>query len=198
MVWWTDGGEHVKKWIICLAGWFVWLGMPWAVQQAREPADLLYTAWACQVEVHAFYIEAASTLPEGQAKAVLRLSAQAVEGWPAGEAHSIALQEKGLQRVTLAGTCPPDAAQAQSMIRHMRMLLGEQASISVCLTGRTQEGDLSQVAERALQQLEDMPKEALREPRLVSMTGQWAQVALRADAKGAMVFLAQPLIPMEY
>jgi hypothetical protein len=80
----------------------------------------------------------------------------------------------------------------------MNMLLGREAALSTCLTGRTEAADLAALAESALLHLEDAPQETLHQPKLVSLTGKSAQVALRADEQGAMVFLASPTIPMDY
>ena len=175
--------------LVPLAGW-----------EAPVPGRLLDAADACRVRPHAFYIEAAATLPRGQARAVLRLAEHAIQEWPAGEAASVAVDGPagGMERVTLAAACPPDAAQARAIERRMRMLLGPDARISTCLTGRTSGEDLDATAERALRALDDFPQQALREAKLVSLTGERAQVALRADEGGAMVFLACPLMPMDY
>ncbi|MCL2545363.1 MAG: hypothetical protein FWE77_05530 [Clostridia bacterium] len=169
---------------------------PLAGWEAPAPGRLLEAAGACRVQAHAFYIEAAATLPRGQARAVLRLAERAVREWPAGEAAS--LPAGGAERVTLAAACPPDAAQARAIQRRMRMVLGPGARISICLTGRAGGEDLAALAERALLALDDSPQQALREAGLVSLTGERAQVALRSDGEGAMVFLALPFVAMDY
>jgi hypothetical protein len=196
---WTDGGERVKNWRL-LAGVAIGCALCGATWPgAGRPQRLLETARACKIQARAFYIQAAATLPGGQARAVLRLAEQAAREWPAGEAHSQALPgADGAQRVTLAAACPPDPARAQAIERRMRALLGERAELSTCLTGRAQTQDLSTLANQALADLQDAPRQALRGGALVSLTGARAQVALRADAQGAMVFLGCPVVSMEY
>ena len=169
---------------------------PLAGWEAPAPERLLDAADACRVQAHAFYIEAAATLPRGEARAVLRLAKHAIQEWPAGEAASLPAGEA--ERVTLAAACPPDAAQARAIERRMRTLLGPGARISICLTGRASGEDLAAVAERALLALDDSPQQTLREAGLVSLTGERAQVALRSDEEGVMVFLALPFVAMDY
>jgi len=200
MEWWEKGGESMRRWRI-LAIVFVGctLGctlVPVAGWEAPAWTRLLDAAVACQVQAHAFYIEASATLPRSQAQAVLRLAEQAVREWPAGEATSIPVGD--LERVTLAATCPPNAGRAQAIERRMRLLLGYGARVSICLTGRVDDDDLAQVAQRALLALDDSPHQALREAGLVSLTGQRAQVALRRDEAGAMAFLGFPFVLMDY
>lgn len=186
----------MRRWIVLATLSLGCALLPIRGHEAPASARLLNAAQACQVRTHAFYIEAAATLPEGQARAVLRLAAQAAREWPMGEAEAVAV-ENG-RRITLAATCPPDPARAQSIERRMRMLLGRDAQVSTCLTGRADGENLAALAERALVELGDMPRQALRETGLVSLTGERAQVALRGDGQGAMVFLACPFVPMDY
>ncbi len=167
-------------------------------RQVHAPSDLLHAAAACQIDAHAFYMEIADTLPARQGAAVQRLATQAARQWPHAEVVTIPLPATDTVRVTLSVVCPPDARQAEHIVQGLRMLMGERATLSICLTGRTHSADMAQTAERALAQLEDAPQEALRDAQLVSMTGSRNQVALRGDGEGVMVFLAQPLIPMDY
>jgi len=164
--------------------------------EAPARARLLDAAASCQVQAHAFYIEASATLPRSQAQAVMRLAEQAVREWPAGEAASI--PEGEWERVTLAATCPPNAARAQAIEGRMRMLLGYGARVTICLTGRVEGDDLAAMAERVLSALDDSPQQALRETGLVSLSGERAQVALRKDEAGAMAFFAFPFVSMDY
>ncbi len=173
--------------------------LPVGLWSGSTPTRLLDASQACRIEPSAFYIQAAATLPEGQARAVLRLAAQAVREWPMGEARDAPMPgEEGMRRVVLAASCPADPEQAKSIERRMRMLLGRRAEISTCLTGRASSSDLSALAAEALACMEDASQAALESPRLVSHTGARAQVALRADEQGAMAFLGCPRIPMDY
>ncbi|MCL2811375.1 MAG: hypothetical protein FWD25_05740 [Clostridia bacterium] len=200
MEWWERVGELVRRWrilAIVFIGCFLGCTLaPVARWEAPAQTRLLDAATACQVQAHAFYIEASATLPRSQAQAVMRLAEQAVREWPVGEATSIPVGE--LERVTLAATCPPDASRAQAIERRMRMLLGYGARVSICLTGRINDHDLAAVAERALLALDDSPHQALREAGLVSLTGERAQVALRKDEAGAMAFFGFPFVMMDY
>lgn len=186
----------MKRWCVLVIMAIGCVLAPFAGWEAPAETRLLEAANLCKMQAHAFYIEAAATLPREQARAVLRLAEQAVREWPAGEAASILVGD--MERVTLAAACPPDASRASAIETRMRMLLGQDARISTCLTGRAGDEDLSALAERALQALDDSPQQTLCEAGLVSLTGEHAQVALRGDDGGAMMFLACPLMPMDY
>lgn len=160
--------------------------------EERTAAALVDAALQGGMSPQALYLRADAVF-EGDATSVIGWAKQVAASLPGGE---IAIKQDARQtRIAIGAVYPPDGLMAEAGARQLRNALGQQVHIAYCIVGDTDGTDHALSAQNMLFALSDVPIEGMRAERLSSLTGEWAQAAVRADGKA---YLGMPLIPMDY